>query len=266
LRSLALNPYDDVLLACPGLVYRRDVVDRLHVGEPHQLDLWRVCSKETRRADLLEMIELVIAATLPGRAWRVNEVAHPYTTGGLEIEVADGARWVEVGECGLAARHVLGRAGLDQHGLAMGLGLDRLLMLRKGIDDIRLLRSDDPRVRGQMEDLAPYRSVSSYPETKRDLSLAVDAAVTAEDLGDRVRALDEAADAVEAVELLAETDYADLPPQAVARIGIREGQKNALVRLVLRHPTKTLSDEEANRLRDLVYAALHEGDAYEWSL
>ena len=33
---------DDVVVACPGLVYRRDVVDRLHVGEPHQLDLWRV--------------------------------------------------------------------------------------------------------------------------------------------------------------------------------------------------------------------------------
>ena len=29
----------DVVMACGGLVYRRDVVDRLHVGEPHQLDL-----------------------------------------------------------------------------------------------------------------------------------------------------------------------------------------------------------------------------------
>ncbi|HEY9108764.1 MAG TPA: hypothetical protein VIN58_18955, partial [Roseateles sp.] len=42
LRRLAAAPADDVLLACPGLVYRRDCIDRLHTGEPHQLDLWRV--------------------------------------------------------------------------------------------------------------------------------------------------------------------------------------------------------------------------------
>src|SRR5262245_45425114 len=37
----AERPGPDVLLLCPGLVYRRDVVDRLHTGEPHQIDLWR---------------------------------------------------------------------------------------------------------------------------------------------------------------------------------------------------------------------------------
>ena len=42
LRSLAPSPRGDLLLACPGVVYRRDMIDRLHVGEPHQLDLWRI--------------------------------------------------------------------------------------------------------------------------------------------------------------------------------------------------------------------------------
>ena len=44
LRRLAKRrgPWEDVLLACPGLVYRRDVIDRKHTGEPHQLDLWLV--------------------------------------------------------------------------------------------------------------------------------------------------------------------------------------------------------------------------------
>ena len=42
LRRLAAAPPDDVVLSCPGLVYRRDVIDRLHVGEPHQVDLWRI--------------------------------------------------------------------------------------------------------------------------------------------------------------------------------------------------------------------------------
>ena len=38
LDRLAAAPPDDVLLACPGLVWRRDRIDRLHVGEPHQLE------------------------------------------------------------------------------------------------------------------------------------------------------------------------------------------------------------------------------------
>ena len=38
-----------------------------------------------------------------------------------------------------------------------------------------------------------------------------------------------------------------------------------LVRLVIRHPTRTLTAEEANRTRDDVYAAIHEGDVYEWA-
>src|SRR5688572_12658692 len=54
----------DVLLMCPGLVYRRDAIDRLHVGEPHQVDLWRIGLGS--RADLQRMIALVVEAALPG--------------------------------------------------------------------------------------------------------------------------------------------------------------------------------------------------------
>jgi phenylalanyl-tRNA synthetase alpha chain len=42
----------DRLIVCPGLVYRRDVVDRLHVGEPHQIDIWIARQARLRRADL----------------------------------------------------------------------------------------------------------------------------------------------------------------------------------------------------------------------
>jgi phenylalanyl-tRNA synthetase alpha chain len=172
-----------------------------------------------------------------------------------------------VAECGLAHPEVLERAGLaGWSGLALGMGLDRLLMLRKGIPDIRLLRSADPRIAGQMTDLARYRPVSAMPPIRRDLSVAVEAADTAEDLGDRVRdALGPDADAVEEVAVLAETPYDQLPPQAVARLGIGPHQKNVLVRVVLRHLERTLTDEEANRLRDRVYAALHQGSVHQWA-
>jgi len=39
-----------------------------------------------------------------------------------------------------------------------------------------------------------------------------------------------------------------------------------LLRVVLRHPTKTLTDPEANELRDSVYAAVHEGTEWTWAV
>jgi phenylalanyl-tRNA synthetase alpha chain len=65
--------------------------------------------------------------------------------------------------------------------------------------------------------------------------------------------------------VLAEAPYEALPPQAIARLGMRPGQKNLLVRVVLRHLERTLTDEEANQMRDRVYAALHRGSAHQWA-
>jgi phenylalanyl-tRNA synthetase alpha chain len=262
---------DDLLVACPGLVYRRDVVDRLHVGEPHQLDLWRVrTGPRLERPDLEQMIELVVSAVLPGSRHRTLAAEHPYTDDGLEVEVQVGDEWVELLECGLAGGHVLRAGGLDPErwsGLALGRGLDRALMLRNGIGDIRLLRSDDPRVAAQMLTLDRYQEVSSMPATRRDLSIAVAADVSPEELGDRVRdSLGPAAlESVEEVAVVSETPGERLPLAAIERIGLLPGQKNVLLRLVLRHPTQTLTAAQANWLRDRVYAAVHEGSAHQWA-
>ena len=164
---------------------------------------------------------------------------------------------------------ILHEAGLDRSrysGLAMGLGLDRLLMLAKGMDDIRVLRSADPRITGQMLDLEPYRPVSAQPAVRRDMSIAVAADRTPEELGDRVRqALGDRVESLESVEVLVETPYAQLPPRARERIGIAPGQKNVLVRIVIRDLVRTLTSAEANALRDAVYASLHEGSAWQWA-
>jgi phenylalanyl-tRNA synthetase alpha chain len=148
----------------------------------------------------------------------------------------------------------------------MGIGLDRVLMLRKGIDDIRLLRSPDPRIASQMLVLEPYRPVSSQPAIQRDLSIAVPNDVTPEEIGDRVRDIvRERADSLEAVEVLAQTAYSELPTAARERLGIAPSQKNVLLRLVIRDLTRTLTSAEANALRDDVYAALHEGTVKAWA-
>jgi phenylalanyl-tRNA synthetase alpha chain len=257
LRRLAREqaPPPEVLLACPGLVYRRDCLDRLHCGEPHQLDLWRVHrGPRLERPELEDMLRLALGALLPAHRWRVVPADHPYTTDGLQIDVRAGGDWVEVGECGLALPALLAENGLavpPHSGLAMGLGLDRVLMLRKGIDDIRLLRSEDPRVAAQMQDLSPYRAVSSMPPVRRDLSLAVEEGATPEELGDAVRtALGERAALVESVEVVAETPWPALPEAARQRLGLAPGQKNVLLRVVLRALDRTLTHAECNALRD----------------
>ena len=276
LDALAGDPaWRDVLVVCPGLVYRRECIDRHHVGEPHQVDLWRIRrgGPPLDDADLRAMIVAVTAAALPGWRWRATPSQHPYTEHGLQIDAAPGgsgdaaADWLEIGECGLAAPRVLADAGLDgATGLAMGLGLDRLVMLRKSVPDIRLLRARDPRITVQMFDLAPYRAVSTMPPIARDLSIAVDADDTAEDLGDRVRAaLGDSAASVETVAVISDTPHDALSPVARARIGLAPGQRNLLVRVVLRDLERTLTAAEANQLRDQIYAALHRGAAHQWA-
>jgi phenylalanyl-tRNA synthetase alpha chain len=265
LRRLADEPSDDVLLACPGIVYRRDAIDRQHTGTPHQLDLWRITHRTVSEADLDEMITVLLDTLAPGLPHRQQPRTHPYTLSGRQVDVRDGQRWVEIWECGLAAPGVLAAAGLpDRSGLALGMGLDRLLMLVKHIPDIRLLRSGAPPVASQMLDLTRYQRVSSMPAISRDLSIAVSADDDEETLGDRVReALGADAPRVEEVRVLSATSYQQLPASAIVRLGASADQKNLLVRVVLRDLNTTLTNEAANSLRERIYRALHQGTRYQ---
>jgi phenylalanyl-tRNA synthetase alpha chain len=269
LQMIAPAAYEDVLLVCPGLTYRRDAIDRLHVGEPHQLDLWRLKRGQLRREDLERMIEIVATAMLPGVPLRLDPASHPYTLDGREVHGRVDDSWVEILECGLAHPAILESAGLSSEaysGLAMGIGLDRMLMLRKGIKDIRALRSSDPRIAQQMIDLEPYRAVSLQPPVVRDLSVAVSAQVTAEELGDRVRlALGDASQSVEQITIVAETGYEELSDVARRRLGMTPAQKNLLVRVVIRDLDRTLTAAEGNQLRDEIYAVIHEGLVKTWA-
>jgi phenylalanyl-tRNA synthetase alpha chain len=104
------------------------------------------------------------------------------------------------------------------------------------------------------------------PPAKRDLSVAVADDTTVEELGDRVRgALGNASSSVETVELLSETSYAELPASARDRLGISPGQKNLLIRIVVRDLERTLTDADANTIRDRIYEAIHEGSEWTWA-
>lgn len=255
---------DDILIALPGLTYRRDCVDRIHSAESHHLDLWRL-KKDSKLndTDLIKMITLWMDAVLPGIKWKVTPSQHPYTLNGVQIDALWNDEWIEIGECGLAHPEIIkvniaNSEGIS--GLAMGLGLDRILMLKKNTPDIRLILSTDPRVLDQMNDLAPYKPVSSMPPVTRDLSIVLDDHINDDNIGDIVReSLGENADIVEVVKTMSETAYEELPDQAKKRLGIQPGQKNILLRVILRDLGRTLSTEECTQYRDIIYAALHKG-------
>jgi phenylalanyl-tRNA synthetase alpha chain len=61
------------------------------------------------------------------------------------------------------------------------------------------------------------------------------------------------------VEVLSETPGADVLAVAAGRLGLHRGQKNVLLRVVLRSVGRTLTREEANDLRERVFSTLHEG-------
>ena len=80
LRELDPDESNEELWVIPGLVYRRDSIDRTHVGTPHQVDLWRVSSQEDLDSgDLQEMAASLVQAVLPEAQWRAVPAVHPYT-------------------------------------------------------------------------------------------------------------------------------------------------------------------------------------------
>ena len=257
----------DYLVMSPGMCYRRDVVDKTHCGEPHQMDVWRIKQGAPRleRESLLELIDAVIRSILPNAEYVVQDAIHPYTINGLEVGVRtpDGDI-LEVLECGEAHPQILAEAGLDPSkcsGLALGVGLDRMVMLRKNIPDIRILRASDPRIAKQMVNLDPYVSVSKFPAINRDMSVSIPAEAQEEDICEAVKdAMGPDIDMLEEVQIRSATAYDDLPPQAIERLGIHSNQKNVLVRIVLRSHERSLTHEEANTIRDRVHLAIDHGD------
>ncbi|MER3492669.1 MAG: hypothetical protein C4323_10240 [Mastigocladus sp. ERB_26_2] len=241
------------LILHPGICYRRDVVDKSHVGEPHQMDVWLIGNRVSK----VQFIETILYAVLPGVSYRLNQTSHPYTRNGLEIEVFVDDKWIEVGECGEVHPDLLRS---HSSGLASGWGLDRLVMLVKGIDDIRLLRSTHPRIAAQMTNLEPYRQVSNQPSISRDMSIVTAIDTELEDICEQIiEVLSNDAELLESVDILSQTHYHQLPLQAIQRLGIQPHQKNLLVRMTLRSLHSSVTNQKANILRDLVYQKIHQG-------
>ena len=251
----------------PGLVYRRDVIDPRHLDVFHQIDIWTLQKNElygkTTRKDLIKLAETVFEAACPEAKMIVYEAKHPYTIDGIEVYAGIDGKEIEVLEAGLSHPKVLKNCGIDPEeysGLALGMGIERLIMARKNLPDIRLIRSTDPRVIKQMINMEPFVNVSDQPAITRDMSYCINKNDTEEDICEAIRnVFGENSDLLEQVEILERIPFDKLNSIARKKLGIEENQDNILVRITLRHPDKTLTKEEAAKLYSTIYPKLHQG-------
>ena len=258
---------DRSTLVFPGLVYRRDVIDPRHLDVFHQIDVWTLQKNSeygrTTKEDLLELAKTVFEAACPDAKMIVYEAKHPYTVDGIEVYAGIDGKEIEVLEAGLTHPEVLRNAGIDPEqysGLALGMGIERLIMARKNLPDIRLIRSVDPRVIRQMTNMEKFINVSNQPAMSRDMSYCVSKNDSEEDICEAIRSVfGDNSDLLEQVDILERTPFDKLTPIARKRLGATIDKDNVLVRIILRHPDKTLTKKEAADLYSMTYPKLHQG-------
>lgn len=149
-----------IRIISPGRVYRSDAVDATHSPLFHQIE-GLVVDKNVTMADLKGTLEIFIKR-LYGEDSVVRFRPHhfPFTEPSAELDVmcfhchGEGCRlckgegWIELLGCGMVHPKVLSGCGIDPEeysGFAFGMGLERVVMRRFGIDDMRLLYENDLR-------------------------------------------------------------------------------------------------------------------------
>ena len=250
----------------PGLAYRRDVIDPKHLNVFHQIDVWTLQDNKkygnVTREDLLKLAQTVFEAACPDAEMVVYEAKHPYTIDGIEVYAKVDGQEIEVLEAGLIHPNILKNSGIDSEqysGLALGMGIERLIMARKNLPDIRLIRSTNPRVIKQMTNMEKFEKVSNQPAMTQDMSYCVSKNDSEEDICDAIKsAFGDKANLLEEVKILERTPYDKLQPIAKERLGAKEGQDNVLVRIILRHPDVTLTKKESAELYSMAYPKLHQ--------
>jgi len=243
-----LEKEGEIAAFAPGIVFRKDEIDRNHYPAFHQIDGLLICKKSKRiitQEDLKDVqVELAKGIFGPDIEWKFVEDTFPYTVESLEMDIMFNGDWLEVNGAGLVHPQCLRNFGLDPeiyNGWAFGFG-DRLAMIKMGIPDIRILWSSDPRITSQFKDInSKYKEVSKYPGTFRDISFIIDKSLNLNNYYEIVR--DFAEDLIEEVKLLDE--YED-----EKKFG--SDKKSYTFRIVYRSFERTLTNEEINKIQEKI--------------
>lgn len=153
-----------VKIIAPGRVYRKDDDDQTHSHQFHQVEVL-VVDEHANLADLKGTL-LIAAQKLFGqdRKIRLRPSYFPFTEPSVEVDVScyvcsgkgcsmcKHTGWIEILGAGMVNNNVLKAAGYDPdkfQGFAIGFGVERIAMLKYGIDDIRQLYTNDLRFNAQ---------------------------------------------------------------------------------------------------------------------
>jgi len=235
---------------CYGKVYRKDEIDSRHMNVFHQLGGWYIApdSEEVKPDDLKEALGNIVRAIFgPETVFRINTDTFPYTDPSFEVELnvkgtaAEGparGEWLEILGSGMPKKSVFKKMNVEgYHGWAFGFGIERLAIASMALPDIRLLWSDDERIKKQLVLGTTYQEVSKYPPVTRDISFIVSKTFTPNDYFDLVR--DIGGDLIEEVALL--DSY-----ENDAKFG--EDKMSYAYRIIYRSIERTLTSEEVDAL------------------
>ena len=148
----------------PGRVYRNENADASHSSEFYQIEGLRV-DRNISLVDLRETVEAFVASYFGGdRPTRFRPHFFPFTEPSVEVDmqcvkcegrgcgICGQTGWLEIMGAGMVHPNVFAAVGYPEDaytGFAFGMGIDRIAMLKYGIDDIRLLYENDLRFLSQ---------------------------------------------------------------------------------------------------------------------
>lgn len=154
-----------IYVVCPGTVYRREDIDATHGAMFHQLEGLAV-DEGLSMAHLKGMLQHFVRELLgPTFEIRLRPDYFPFTEPSVEVDVLWTDRrgrstWLELLGAGMVDPNVFAHCGIDPErwtGFAWGLGLERVAMLRHGVNDLRLLFDADLRFLDQFGDAGSVR-------------------------------------------------------------------------------------------------------------
>ncbi|GEB94997.1 phenylalanine--tRNA ligase subunit alpha [Microbacterium lacticum] len=142
-----------IYVLCPGRVYRTDEFDATHLPAFVQFE-GLVVDKGISMANLKGTLDHVARQLFgPEAKTRFRTNYFPFTEPSAELDLwhptfKGGARWIEWGGCGMVNPNVLRAAGIDPEvysGFAFGMGVERALMFRSDVQDMRDMAEGDVR-------------------------------------------------------------------------------------------------------------------------
>ncbi|KAK8796723.1 hypothetical protein WA538_005917, partial [Blastocystis sp. DL] len=167
-----------------GDTYRRDEVNRTHYPVFTQMEIVRTLPESNPDRivdDMKGVVEGLIHYILGDYEHRWIDGYFPFTNPSLEVEVNYNGKWMELLGSGAIEPQVLANAGRpNDHGWALGIGLERLAMSMFRIPDIRLFWLTDKRFLGQFESVKEgirpgvvppvFQELSKFPACYKDVS------------------------------------------------------------------------------------------------